>query len=115
MKLFFFLFFPVFLYSQQTLEQELDSALINAKKGIYWALANFNPDKNQLNKELIADNKLYSVVKLTKEIDGIKIESKGFFNSVEISVKVYRSDDYLQKEGYLKKEDTAEPVKKRKL
>jgi hypothetical protein len=116
MKTFLFILFPFIIFPQQALEGELDSAFINAKKGIYWALSNINPVKNLLNKELIAGNKLYAVVKLSKEVDGIKIESKGYHNSVEVAVKVYRSDDFLEKEGYLKKEVPAEaPVKKRKL
>jgi hypothetical protein len=118
MKTFLFLFIPLFIYPQQTLlEEELDSAFINAKKGIYWALSNIKPGKNIPGKELIADNKLYAVVKLTREIDGVKIESKGFHNSVEVSVKLYRSEDFLESEGYLKREVPPEkPVtKKRKL
>jgi hypothetical protein len=116
MKMLIFLLFPVFIFPQQTLEEELDSAFINAKKGVYWALSNMKPDKNITGKELIADNKVYAAVKLTREIDGVKIESKGFYKSTEVSVKIYRSDDYLINEGYLKEEIPEETgVKKRKL
>ncbi len=114
MKLVLICFFPFLLLPQQVMEEEMDSAFINARKGIYWALSNIKPDKNRIDKELIADNKLYASVKLYREVDGVKIESRGFFSSTEVLVKLYRSDDYLEKEGYLKKEPPEEPVKKKK-
>jgi hypothetical protein len=46
---------------------------------------------------------LYAKVKLDKEIFGIKIESKGFNNSNEVTITLYKSDESLVKEGYLKK------------
>jgi hypothetical protein len=115
MKLLIFSLFPFVLFSQQLIEDELDSAMVNAKKGIYWALSNLDYNKNRSDKELIFDNKLFASVKLSKEVDGIKIESKGFFNSTEVSVKIYRSEDFLLKEGYLKKDLPEEVgIKKKK-
>jgi hypothetical protein len=114
MKIMVFFLLSICVYPQMMLEEELDSAFLNAKKGIYWAMSNINPVKNSLHKELIADNKLYSVVKLKKEVDGVKIESKGFHNSSEVLLKVYRSNDFLEKEGYLKKETEEAGAKKKK-
>jgi hypothetical protein len=105
MKIFWILIFllPSALLPQQDMEKNLDAAYQNAKKGIYWALANIPEKKSRLETDLIADEKLYSSVKLEKQINGIKIESKGFYNSIEISITIYRSDDGLLKDGYLKK------------
>lgn len=116
MKLVFLSLFPFIIFSQQSVEDELDSAFINAKKGIYWCLSNVDTGKNRIDKDLIFDNRLYASVKIQREVDGVKIESKGFYNSTEVFVKVYRSDDFLEKEGYLKKvipESTPEKKKKK--
>ena len=109
--LFTFLF--VFLvssicYSQEKIESDIDFAFQNAKKGIYWALANIPEKKSKLESELIADDKLYAVVKLSKEVNGIKVESTGYYNSNEVSITIYRSNDSLEEYGYLKKEDEQE-------
>lgn len=105
MKNLFVLIFliPLALYPQQDMEKNLDAAYQNAKKGIYWALANIPENKSRLESDLIADEKLYSSVKLEKQFNGIKVESKGFYNSTEISITLYRSDNGLLKDGYLKK------------
>ncbi|HSD64072.1 MAG TPA: hypothetical protein VLB50_09745 [Ignavibacteriaceae bacterium] len=85
------------------MENNLETAYQNAKKGIYWALANIPEKKKSIASDLIDNEKLYASVRLEKEFEGIKITAKGFFNSVEVSITVYRSDDGLLKDGYLKK------------
>jgi len=40
---------------------DIDYAYQNAKKGIYWALANIPEKKTKLESDLIADDKLYAV------------------------------------------------------
>ena len=97
-----FAFLPSLVYAQQEMEKNLDAAYQNAKKGIYWALANIPEKKSRLESDLVADEKLYSSVKLEKEFNGIKIESKGYYNTIEVSVTLYRSIDGLMKDGYLK-------------
>jgi hypothetical protein len=104
MKLLFLFLLPFTITAQQSLEQELDSALINAKKGVYWALTNLDLNKSRISIDLIDDNKLYAAVRIDREYRGVKIVSTGFYDSIELSVKLYRSDDYLQKEGYIKEE-----------
>lgn len=89
--------------AQSNMENNLEMAYQNAKKGIYWALANIPEKKRSITSDLIADEKLYASVRLEKEFEGIKITAKGFFNSIEVSVTVYRSDEGLLKDGYLKK------------
>ena len=82
----------------------IDNAFNNAKKGIYYALSNIPDNKSRFSRELIDSNKLFVKVKLSKEINGIKIESTGYYSSSEVTIKIYRSFDSLIKEGYLNKE-----------
>ncbi len=100
---FFFCFSFCLAYSQTKIEEDVEIAYQNAKKGIYWALDNIPEKKVKLENDLIADDKLYARVKLDKEIFGIKIESTGYNNSNEVTITLYKSDESLVKEGYLKK------------
>ncbi len=97
------IFFSLICFSQEKLESDIDYAYQNAKKGIYWALSNIPEKKTKLDNELIADDKLYAVVKLHKEVNGIKVESTGYYHSNEVRIKIYKSFDSLEKDGYLKK------------
>ena len=98
-----FLTFPVmFSFSQPKTENDIDTAYQNAKKGVYWALANIPEKKSKLENDLIVNDKLCSSVKLDKEINGIRIVSVGFNNSNEVTIKIFKSFDNLEKEGYLK-------------
>ncbi len=83
-------------------EEDIDIAYQNAKKGIYWALENI-PEKKKLDNDLILDDKLYASVKLEKEVNGIKLESTGYYLSNLVMIKIYKSYDSLVKEGYLKR------------
>ena len=89
-------------FSQQKLEDDIEIAYLNAKKGIYWALDNIPQKKLKLENELIAEDKLYAKVKLEIEIEGIKIESTGYYHSNEVNIRIYKSNDSLVKEGYLR-------------
>ncbi len=93
---------PFSLQAQEGMEKNLNTAYQNAKKGVYWALANIPESKSRLQSDLIADEKLYASVKLDKEYEGIKIVSTGYYNTAEISITIYRSTDGLIKEGYIK-------------
>lgn len=95
--------------AQTKMESNLDAAYQNAKKGVYWALTNIPEKKIRLASDLVADEKLYASVKLIKEYEGIKIISKGVFNSTEVLITVYRSNDGLLKDGYLKQTKEEEP------
>lgn len=90
-----------FTYSQDKIESDIDYALQYAKKGIYWALSNIPERKSTLNKDLISEDRLYSSVRLEKEVNGIKIESTGFYNTLEVKITIYRSNDSLELNGYL--------------
>lgn len=91
-------------FTQEKLEDDIDIAFQNSKKGIYWALSNIPEKKTKLENELIANDKLVAVVKLAKEINGLKIESTGYNGSNEVTIKTYRSNDFLLKHGYIRKE-----------
>ena len=105
-KAYLFVFFIIVAFSclekaQTKNEESIDTAYQNAKKGVYWALQNI-PEKKRINNDLIADDKLYASVKLEKEINGIKIESTGYYLSNSVIINIYKSYDSLVKEGYLK-------------
>lgn len=102
------LIFSSTIFAQQKTENDIDLAYQNAKKGIYWALANIPEKKQSIDNDLIADDKLYASVKLSKEFNGVKIESTGYYLSNEVSIVIYKSDDSLEKEGYKKKEEEKE-------
>jgi hypothetical protein len=104
MKLFFFLFLIIGsnILAQAKIEGDIEIAFQNAKKGIYWSLANIPEKKAKIENDLISEDKLYANVKLSKEINGVKVESTGYYNSNEVTIKVYKSNDNLVKEGYLK-------------
>ena len=88
--------------AQTKTDEEINSAFQNAKKGIYWALANIPEKKSRIKNDLIFEDKLYCKVKLDKKINGVKIESTGFYNSNQVTVTIYKSIDSLKKEGFIK-------------
>jgi hypothetical protein len=89
-------------FSQEKIESNIDYAYQNAKKGIYWALANLPEKKSKLDENLVADDRLYSSVKLYKEVNGVKIESTGYYITNEVTITIYISNDSLEEYGYLK-------------
>ena len=91
--------------SQEKIESDIDYAYQNAKKGIYWALSNIPPKKSKLEDNLIADDRLYAQVKLTKEVNGVKIVSTGYYQTNQVTISIYRSNDSLKENGYLKEAD----------
>ena len=112
------LLFPFQSFSQAKIDECIDIAYMNAKKGVYWSLTNIPESKTRVKHDLIDKDKLYSTVQIKKEIDGIKILSTGYCNSTEVKIIVYRSFKSLIKEGYLKvkketQEDSTKQVKKK--
>ena len=91
--------------SQEKIESDIDYAYQNAKKGIYWALSNIPQKKLKLEDDLIADDRLYAQVKLTKEVNGVKIVSTGYYQTNQVTISIYRSNDSLKENGYLKEAD----------
>ncbi|MFH1197381.1 MAG: hypothetical protein V1720_16905 [bacterium] len=103
MKTLIIFLLPIIIYSQTSFETDMDAAYANAKKGIYWALANIPETKSNLDKDLILDDKIISHVKISKEIGGVKVEAKGIHNTYELCLTVYRTYESLKKEGILSK------------
>ncbi len=99
----------VFIYPQAPADSVIDKAYQNARKGISWVLSNIPENKLRVSHDLIAENKLISTVKLDVEINGVKIISTGFENSAEVSIKIYKSIENLEKEGYLKNKNIRRP------
>jgi len=99
------LFLTHAIFSQSKIESDIESTLVNAKKGVYYALSNLQGKKARFEKSLIADDKLIAKVKVSKELNGIKIESTGFSGTNELTVVLYKSADSLIKDGYIKKSD----------
>jgi len=95
-----FLFLPFNLLSQAQTEQDIDLAYQNAKKGIYWALSNIPGKKSTMDNDLIAEDKLYASVKLSKEVQGVKVSSKGYYQTNEVEITIYKSYESLKAEGY---------------
>lgn len=98
----------IFVNAQSKIDDDISPAMMNAKKGVYWALSNIPGKKAKIENDLIANDKLYSSVKLQKEVGGVKIESTGYSESISVTIIVYRSYDNLKKEGYIKKIEDAE-------
>ena len=94
------LFLPVSLLAQAKTEQDIDVAYQNAKKGIYWALSNIPGKKATMDNDLIAEDKLYASVKLSKEVQGVKVSSKGYYQTNEVEITIYKSYESLKAEGY---------------
>lgn len=93
------------IYSQTKIESDIESSLVNAKKGVYWALSNIPVKKVKAEHSLILEDKLVAKVKSVKEINGLRIESTGYYETNEVTIILYRSADSLIKDGYLKKGD----------
>ncbi|MEO8400148.1 MAG: hypothetical protein ABI550_10125 [Ignavibacteriaceae bacterium] len=108
-----FIFFTPVLFAQSKIEDDINAAYQNAKKGIYWGLSNIPEKKSKMDDDLIFEDKFYASVKLEKVIDGIKVESTGFNNSNEVKITIYKSNDNLLKEGYLKPKKDANEEKKK--
>ena len=98
-------FISQLIFSQSKIEEDIELSLVNAKKGVYWALSNLQGKKAKFEKSLIAEDKLVAKVKVSKELNGIKIESTGFSGTNELTVVLYKSADSLIKDGYIKKSD----------
>ena len=88
------------LFAQSKTEDDMNVAYQNAKKGIYWALENIPGKKASLDNDLIAEDKLYASVKISKEVQGVKVSSKGYNNTNEVEITIYKSYESLKAEGY---------------
>jgi hypothetical protein len=88
------------LLAQTKTEDDMNVAYQNAKKGIYWALENIPGKKASLDNDLIAEDKLYASIKINREVNGVKVVSKGFYMTNHVEITIYKSYDSLKSEGY---------------
>lgn len=88
------------LLAQTKTEDDMNLAYQNAKKGIYWALENIPGKKASLDNDLISEDKLYASVKINREVNGVKVVSKGFYLTNHVEITIYKSYDILKSEGY---------------
>ncbi|MDZ7764520.1 MAG: hypothetical protein U5K00_08850 [Melioribacteraceae bacterium] len=79
---------------------DVKHAYTNAMKGVYYALENIPESKRTLNSDIIESDELLAEIKLTKEIQGIKIVSKGVYKTYSVEVVIYRSYEALAAEGF---------------
>jgi len=100
-----FLFLTQIIFSQSKIEDDIEFALVNAKKGIYWALSNIPVKKSKIEKSIVNEDKLLAKVKVAKELNGVRVESTGYNQTNEVTIVLYRSRDSLIKDGYIKKSD----------
>ena len=98
--IFSFIFSSTQIFSQNKTEQDIDLAYQNAKKGIYWGLSNIPGKKAKIENDLIAEDKLYSSVKVFKEVNGVKVVSRGFHLTNDVEITIYKSYESLKAEGY---------------
>lgn len=92
-------------FSQEQIETNIESAVQNAKKGVYWALSNIPVKKTKIEKSIVNEDKLLARVKIAKELNGVRVESTGYYQTNEVTIVLYRSRDSLVKDGYIKKGD----------
>jgi len=92
-------------FSQSQIESDIESALVNAKKGVYWGLSNIPTRKTKIEKSIINEDKLIAKVKVSKEVNGIRVEATGYYLTNEVSISLYKSAESLIKDGYIKKGD----------
>lgn len=95
-----FIVIPLSLLAQSKTEDDINLAFQNAKKGIYWALENIPAKKASLDSDLIAEDKLYASVKINREVNGVKVVSKGYHLTNHVEITIYKSYDILKSEGY---------------
>lgn len=107
-KLFFIIILlATFVFAQQDIEEDVERATINAKKGIYWSLQNIPAKKVRTDHELVTQNKVTAAVKIIKEVGGIKFESTGYHEHTTAKVTVYRSYDWLIQHKFIKNAPTS--------
>lgn len=100
---FAFSFSIIFTDLAEGMDDEIASAMTNAKKGIMFGLSNLKTKKNKIDNTLIAEDKLIADIKISKEINGVKVESTGYFNSTKVTVTLYRSYESLLRDKYIDK------------
>ena len=53
-----------------------------------------------MDNDLVSEDKLTASVKLSKEVNGVKVSSIGFYQTNQVEITIYKSYESLKVEGY---------------
>jgi hypothetical protein len=84
-------------------DDDIESAYINAKKGVLWGLSNIRNKKSKLDNKLVSNDKLIADVKVEKVVNGVRVIVTGYSETTDVTITTYRSFETLVKDGYLDK------------
>lgn len=83
--------------------EDIEIAYQNAKKASVWGLNNMRIRKPKSENKIIEKDALLAIVKIEKEINGVKVYARGFSGTTEVCITAFRSYETLLKEGYIDK------------
>lgn len=84
-------------------DDDIETAYLNAKKGVLWGLSNIKNKKSKLDNKLVSNDKLVADVKVEKVINGVRVIVTGYSETTDVTITTYRSFETLVKDGYLDK------------
>jgi hypothetical protein len=84
-------------------DDDVETAYLNAKKGVLWGLSNIKNKKSKLDNKLVANDKLVADVKVEKVVNGVRVIVTGYAETTDVTITTYRSFETLVNEGYLDK------------
>ena len=89
------------IISESNFRTRVDSAYLNAMKGVYFALENIPERKNSISQDLITNNELVAKVKISKETGGVFVQSVGFYKTYKVTTEIYRDYKSLKDDGII--------------
>ncbi len=93
----------IFSYQFMLQDDDIETAYLNAKKGVLWGLSNIKNKKSKLDNKLVSNDKLIADVKVEKVINGVRVIVTGYAETTDVTITTYRSFETLVKDGYLDK------------
>jgi peptidoglycan hydrolase CwlO-like protein len=84
-------------------DDDIETAYLNAKKGVLWGLSNIRNKKSKLDNKLVSNDKLIADVKVEKVVNGVRVIVTGYSETTDVTITTYRSFETLVKDGYLDK------------
>jgi len=84
-------------------DDDVETAYLNAKKGVLWGLSNIKNKKSKLDNKLVSNDKLIADVKVEKVVNGVRVIVTGYAETTDVTITTYRSFETLVKDGYLDK------------
>jgi len=106
MKILLLVLFPILMFGQtitneSSFKTKVDSAYLNAMKGVFFALENIPERKNSISKDLITDNELVAKIKIGKGAGGVYVQSVGFYKTYKVTTEIYRDYKSLKNDGVI--------------